>query len=141
MKIQREKSASMEDVQEYARLTGDYNPIHVESDYPDRDDTYTDENIVHGMLIVGWFSSLLDDLGDSGRINGETLIGSFDANFFCPIRVDETSIVEVEIDDGDIPDDDFEQFVVDADLTARGRTGPMYVSAKAKVYIDQSVSR
>lgn len=48
---------TQDDVTCFARLTGDYNPLHMDIEYASK--TEYKEQIVHGMLICSFFSTLI----------------------------------------------------------------------------------
>jgi acyl dehydratase len=52
-----EREITEKDVQGFAKLTGDYNPLHLDKEYAEK--TNLGRNIVHGMLAGSLFSTLL----------------------------------------------------------------------------------
>ncbi len=52
-----EKSFTESDVLAFAKITGDFNPAHLDYDYAK--DTIFKDRIVHGMLVGSLFSGLL----------------------------------------------------------------------------------
>lgn len=52
-----EKVISREEIATFAKLTGDYNPLHVEKEYGEK--SKFKNNIVHGMLAGSLFSTLV----------------------------------------------------------------------------------
>lgn len=141
MKVQREMSASMEDVQSYADVASDYNPVHVDEAYPEYDDTFADENIVHGALLMGWFSGVLNEIGNTGPLRGEVILINMDVEFFNPLPVDTSVCVGGEISPQDVPDDDDTVVTLDVSLTARDRSGTIYASGTATIMVDQTVTQ
>ena len=52
-----EREITEKDVQGFSKLTGDYNPLHLDKEYAEK--TNLGRNIVHGMLAGSLFSTLL----------------------------------------------------------------------------------
>ncbi len=48
---------SKQDVMDFAKLSGDYNPLHIESEFGKK--SQFKSNIVHGMLVGSLFSTLI----------------------------------------------------------------------------------
>lgn len=85
------RTVTSEDVEEYARLVGDRNPIHLDDAYGRR--TQFRGRIVHGMFLASQFSTLV----------GMYLPGRFavylsqDTKFLHPVRVGEAITVRGEV--------------------------------------------
>jgi len=85
------KTISERDVYDFAGITGDFNPIHINKEYAKT--TRFGERISHGMLIGSFFSTvfgtLLPGLG--------SIYLSQDLQFVSPVKIGDTitSIVEV----------------------------------------------
>ena len=82
------KSASFEvdvsdkDIQTFAELTGDFNPLHINADYAAT--TNFEGQVVHGALLVGYISRLL-----GMHIPGEKcIINNFTVKLSSPVYVD-----------------------------------------------------
>jgi 3-hydroxybutyryl-CoA dehydratase len=67
-----------DDIEAYAVLVGDTNPIHVDDDYAQ--DTMFDGRVAHGMLSAGVVSAALADL------DGDIVYLSQDLQFEAPVR-------------------------------------------------------
>jgi 3-oxoacyl-[acyl-carrier protein] reductase len=79
LKVSYEREISEEDVLAFARLTGDYNPLHVDADYAQQSN-YRDR-IVHGAFQVGLASALL-----GMHLPGKNvLLGSINSRFPTPL--------------------------------------------------------
>ena len=75
LKVSYEREITEDDVLAFARLTGDYNPLHVDADYA-RQSNYQDR-IVHGAFQVGLASALL-----GMHLPGKSvLLGSINSRF------------------------------------------------------------
>ncbi|TBW32879.1 MaoC family dehydratase [Siculibacillus lacustris] len=86
-----DKTVDEADVAEFARLSGDDNPIHVDADYAAT--TRFGGRIVHGLFTASLFSTLLGTrLPGPGAIYlGQTL------NFRAPVRIGDRIDVSVEV--------------------------------------------
>lgn len=79
------------DIQAFADVTGDTNPVHLDADYAAT--TSFGERIAHGMLSAGYISAAL----------GTTLPGpgavylSQSLNFKRPVRIGDTVVVKVAV--------------------------------------------
>lgn len=82
-----ERAISKEDVETFARLTGDYNPLHVDEEFAKN--TLFKKNIVHGMLAGSLFSTLVGMycLGENNLYLTQTL------NFVKPIFLGDKVLV------------------------------------------------
>jgi acyl dehydratase len=91
MKARRTKKISGDDVRDFARISGDMNPIHLDEAAAAK--TVFKKPIAHGILSVGLISAILgNDLPGSGTI----YLGQ-DAGFLAPVFYDEEITAEVEI--------------------------------------------
>ena len=71
---------SQQDVNDFARLSGDNNPIHLDPDYASK--TRFKSPIVHGVLVSGLISTLF------GRVLSGTIYVKQTLNFRSPVHVD-----------------------------------------------------
>jgi len=69
---------TQQDVETFARITGDYNPLHLEKDFADR--TIFKGRIVHGMLVASLISAALS------RFDGVVVYLSQSLSFLKPVR-------------------------------------------------------
>jgi 3-hydroxybutyryl-CoA dehydratase len=83
------KEITEEDIDLFARITGDYNPVHIDSDFANR--TRFKGRIAHGMLTAGLISAVLGTkLPGPGSIYlGQTL------KFLRPVRIGDQITTEV----------------------------------------------
>ena len=77
-------------VQEFAALSGDHNPIHLDAAYAAN--TVFKQPIVHGMLTASFISRGLTQLGGEG-----TLYLSQRVSFKLPVKVGDTVKVQLEV--------------------------------------------
>ena len=91
-----ELEVTREDVERFAALTGDENPLHVDADYAA--EAVFGEPIAHGMLTASAVSAALADLP------GDVVYVSQDLTFTAPVTPGETLTAEVEVVE-DLPDD------------------------------------
>lgn len=87
----RTRTITEEDVQRFAEVSGDYNPIHLDASYAAR--SPFGERIAHGSLIAALISAILGtDLPGPGSIYlGQTL------KFSAPVHIGDTITVSVEV--------------------------------------------
>lgn len=80
-----------EDLELFAKLTGDYNPLHFDEDLAQR--TFLRGRVAHGLLVGSLISRLLGmDLPGKGCV-----YLSQDLKFLKPVRVNETVTVRAEV--------------------------------------------
>lgn len=85
------KTITEKDIEDFARVTGDFNPIHTDETYASK--TRFKGRIAHGVLSIGLLSSIL----------GNTLPGfgtiylSQEVRFLAPVRIGDTITVRVEV--------------------------------------------
>jgi acyl dehydratase len=90
-KARRTKKFSGEDVEDFARISGDMNPIHLDSDAAAKN--IFGKPVVHGMLLNGLISAAIGmDLPGAGAI----YLGQ-DSSFKSPVFYDDEITVEVEV--------------------------------------------
>lgn len=75
----------------YAQLVGDWNPLHTDETYTNQTDTFSEQPIVHGTHILGWFSTMLTELGY--ELDAEIVLLNMDVDFESPLPVGETATV------------------------------------------------
>ncbi|NPV91148.1 MAG: MaoC family dehydratase [Firmicutes bacterium] len=85
------KTISETDVYLFAGITGDFNPVHVNSEYAK--DTQFSKRIAHGVLSVGLISTVLGTrLPGPGSIYLNQTV-----SFLAPVYVGDTITAEVEV--------------------------------------------
>ena len=86
-KVSFSQILSIDDVNKFAMLSGDKNPMHVDIDYGKN--SFYSKNIVHGMLLASFFSKIV------GMYFGEDVLYlSQSVAFKKPLFVDDNIIVE-----------------------------------------------
>lgn len=85
------KTITNEDVLEFAKVTGDINPIHVDDEFAKT--TMFKERIAHGLLTAGFISTLIGT-----KLPGKnTLYLSQDVKFKAPVKIGDTLTVVGEV--------------------------------------------
>ena len=84
------KTITEEDIELFARATGDFNPVHLDAAYAEK--TMFKGRIAHGLLSVGFFSTILGNI-----IPGHgTIYLSQEVKFLAPVRIGDTITAKVE---------------------------------------------
>ena len=78
-------------IKDFAEATGDFNPVHLNQSYAEK--TYFKGRIAHGVLSVGYISSVLGNLlpGPGG------ILLSQDVKFLAPVRIGDVITARVEV--------------------------------------------
>ncbi|PID49969.1 MAG: enoyl-CoA hydratase [Proteobacteria bacterium] len=85
------RSFSEQDVQLYADLSGDHNPVHLDADFAAA--TQFGQRIVHGMLVGSLFTALLgEELPGRGSI-----YMTQNLTFKAPVYLDQVVTAKVEV--------------------------------------------
>ena len=85
------KTITEEDIELFARATGDFNPVHLDEAYAEK--TMFKGRIAHGLLSVGFFSTLLGNI-----LPGHgTIYLSQDVKFLAPVRIGDTITAKVDV--------------------------------------------
>ena len=85
------KTISESDVYQFPGITGDFNPVHIDSEYANQ--TIFKERIVHGMLTAGFISAVL-----AMKLPGsDTIYLSQKVDFKVPVKIGDTVTAEVEV--------------------------------------------
>ncbi len=92
MTVSAAKVVQESDITQFAEISGDTNPIHLNQDYASR--TIFGGRIVHGMLTAGYISAVLGtELPGPGAI-----YVSQSLRFKAPVRVGDTVVTRATID-------------------------------------------
>ena len=85
------KTITETDINDFAKVTGDFNPVHLDQAYAEK--TIFKGRIAHGLLSVGLFSSILGNI-----LPGHgTIYLSQEAKFLAPVRIGDTITAKVEV--------------------------------------------
>jgi len=87
------KTVSESDIYQYAGITGDFNPAHVNETYAAK--TFFKKRIAHGMLSAGFISAILGNhLPGPGSIYVKQ-----ELNFMAPVYIGDTITARAEVID------------------------------------------
>jgi len=85
------KTVTAEDIELFAKATGDFNPIHLDQAYAEK--TFFKGRIAHGLLSVGLLSTILGNI-----LPGHgTIYLSHEVSFLAPVRIGDTITARVEV--------------------------------------------
>ena len=89
------KAFTSSDVNEFARISEDNNPIHVDSDYASK--TLFGQRLVHGVLLTSMFSKIFGTIypGDGGIYQSQS------TKFLRPVFLNEQITAKVTLQDFD----------------------------------------
>lgn len=85
------KKITETDIADFARVTGDFNPVHLDQAYAEK--TMFKGRIAHGILSVGIISTILGNI-----LPGHgTIYLSQEVKFLAPVRIGDTITARVEV--------------------------------------------
>ena len=85
------KTITEKDINDFARVTGDFNPVHLDQGYAEK--TIFKGRIAHGLLSVGLLSSILGNI-----LPGHgTIYLSQEVKFLAPVKIGDTITARVEV--------------------------------------------
>jgi len=85
------KTVSESDIYQFAGITGDFNPAHINEDYAKK--TFFKTRIAHGMLSAGFISTVIGTkLPGTGSIYIQQNL-----SFLAPVRIGDTITARVEV--------------------------------------------
>ncbi len=85
------KTITETDINDFARVTGDFNPVHLDQAYAEK--TIFKGRIAHGLLSVGLLSTVLGNI-----LPGHgTIYLSQEIKFLAPVRIGDTITAKVEV--------------------------------------------
>jgi 3-hydroxybutyryl-CoA dehydratase len=84
------KTITETDINDFARVTGDFNPVHLDQAYAEK--TFFKGRIAHGLFSVGLISTILGNI-----LPGHgTIYLSQEVKFLAPVRIGDTIKARVE---------------------------------------------
>jgi 3-hydroxybutyryl-CoA dehydratase len=84
------KTITETDINDFARVTGDFNPVHLDQAYAEK--TIFKGRIAHGALSIGFLSSVMGNM-----LPGHgTIYLSQEVKFLAPVRIGDTITAKVE---------------------------------------------
>jgi 3-hydroxybutyryl-CoA dehydratase len=85
------KTITEEVINDFARVTGDFNPVHLDQAYAEK--TFFKGRIAHGLFSVGLLSTVLGNI-----LPGHgTIYLSQEIKFLAPVRIGDTLRAKVEV--------------------------------------------
>lgn len=91
MTVQMRKTVSERDIEDFARVSGDYNPLHMDEDYAK--DTIFGGRVAHGALTASYISAILgNDLPGPGSIFTDLSL-----SFKRPVRIGDEVVSTAEV--------------------------------------------
>jgi len=85
------KTITETDIYDFAKVTGDFNPVHLDQAYAE--ETVFKGRIAHGLLSVGLLSNVLGNI-----LPGHgTIYLSQEVKFLAPVRIGDTITAKVEV--------------------------------------------
>ena len=111
-------------VNDFAQLSGDFNPLHVDTEYADT--TKFGKRVCHGMLLASFFSQLVGMYlpGKNSLYFSQTL------NFRNPCFIDDHVIIE-----GEIIEKKSSMKLITLKTTIHNKTGKCLIDGIAKVIV------
>ena len=85
------RTVTEDDIKLFAEATGDFNPVHLDQTYAEK--TFFKGRIAHGLLSLGYISTLLGNI-----LPGHgTIYLSQEVKFLAPVRIGDTITARVEV--------------------------------------------
>ncbi len=118
------KTITANEVEMFAKATGDYNPVHLDADFASK--TMFKKPIAHGMLSGSLFSTIFGTVypGEGSIYLKQSL------TFTKPVYIDETLDVKVEV----TSIDESKQYVY-FNTTASNSAGDLVCKGEAVIYL------
>ena len=119
-----EVTVTEETINEFARISGDYNPLHMDENYASS--TKFERRICHGMLLASFFSRLIG-MYLPGK---NSLYFSQSLKFISPCFIGDKVLVE-----GEVLDKSLATKIVTLRTTILNKSGKCLVDGQAKVLV------
>jgi len=85
------KTVSEYDIYNFAGVTGDFNPVHIDAEYAKT--TMFKERIAHGMLSAGFISAVIG----TALPGANSIYMSQELKFLAPVKIGDTVTATVEV--------------------------------------------
>lgn len=125
-KAEYERTVTEEDIADFARVTGDTNPLHRDADYAAK--TRFGERIAHGMLSAGYISAVL---GTKLAPDCVAVYLSQSLRFLRPVKIGDTVKTVAEVKEIEA-----EKRIVTLDTVCYNQDGEPVVKGEAVVLLD-----
>lgn len=117
------KTVSESDIYQYAGITGDLNPAHIDKEYAGT--TVFKDRIAHGMLLGGFISTVIGTkLPGPGSIYREQVL-----RFKAPVYIGDTITARVEVEAFD-----YEKNKITLITTCTNQDGKVVVEGSAEIH-------
>jgi 3-hydroxybutyryl-CoA dehydratase len=126
------KSVSQEDINLYARASGDFNPIHIDPEFARR--TPLGGTVAHGMLILAYVSQMLTLAFGRDWLNA----GSLNVRFKAPARPGDTVRIEGKVAK---IEEEADGKLVSCQLSCTNQNGEVVIQGEAKVRLNNEDRR
>ena len=126
------KDIVQENINLYAKASGDFNPIHIDADYARK--TPLGGTVAHGMLILAYVSQMMTNAFGRDWLSG----GRLNVRFRAPARPGDVitvsgSIRHIEKDDG--------RQMIDCDVLCSNQNDEPVITGDAKVKVVDNENR
>ncbi len=88
---QLSRTITEKDIEEFARVTGDTNPLHLDENFAQK--TIFKGRIAHGLISMGLFSTILGNILPGYG----TIYLSHEIKFIAPVRIGDTITARVQV--------------------------------------------
>jgi len=121
------KRVTEEDVASFAAITGDFNPLHMDSEFASK--SRFGERIAHGLLVAGLISAVLGTkLPGPGSIYLSQSLG-----FRKPVRIGDTITARVTVTDYDS-----ERRIVTLETGCQNQDGVVVLTGEARLLLEEA---
>ena len=124
------KHITQEDINRYAKASGDFNPIHIDESFAAQ--TPLGGTIAHGMLILAYMSQMMTEAFGAGWLSG----GKLSARFKTPTRPEDTITVSGKVDSVERKED---MCYVNCEVEAHNQKGEAVIVGNAIVKLQPSL--